>query len=858
MITPSVESTEPLFNKTLSHEEGSTYRLQDTWLPVCGITIAIFSIFWGTFQLDPERYQDSKYTIYEPDGKGVLYWDRDFEHMWLSVVAIVAFVTSASGSVVSLYFVNHMQRPAIYCTLVINGMAALTHYSFAVGASPVFDSCFGRKMHTVRFAEWTSLVFLLMFVLNVIDKVDRKEFIRSCGCQVLSVALGSLSSFACHLNWGGDDIPQSDGHWMHRGVGYKADSAWYHPIAIYNSSRSFKICLILLIISFISFCNIYRVAWTRLTNRQLTSSSVGRLAIWCAVSWSIVVFIYILGCFHWFNSDVEFFANVIIDLCSKVVYAHVLADTQHHLQDVEVEFSAKLKAKDMINESQTHFLRYVFHEVRVPLNTIRLGLDSIHMAEQESGVSVDADLKYVFSCMDNATETMSDTLDDVLAYQKIKEGKIDFKVSCVKLREVVRDVTDQFEVNFQDMKLKIGVLVDPLIPSHVQVDGLRVRQVLSHFISSVIKNHQARNIIVSIFKVRRECGQLGHHWFIDKLQGFEKMSMKFSVHIDGVYIAPEDQADLFEAYTQIRTGDLVVGDGTSGLGLCICKRLVEIMGGTVGVDGDKNGCSSAFFFTLPLVEASECESTDNTPSESMTDTARDNVLPVLRRIESAKSAIAVSKPMVATPKAFSPTKVVSATTPVKPMKVRPKAVSHEEMSQKASQKPHPAAEVKPKDSATTVSEEKRRDVLVVDDVKLNRRLMKRCVDQLNFDCDEAEHGKMALEMCEVKAYDLILMDNSMPIMTGVEATKLIRAKYGASILVFGVTGNALSEDVAEFKQAGCNEVLLKPLDFNQFLRYLVKHGLDDEKVKSLSEKVKARSGAAKDPRDAPKHSDFTN
>ena len=160
-------------------------------------------------------------------------------------------------------------------------------------------------------------------------------------------------------------------------------------------------------------------------------------------------------------------------------------------------------------------------------------------------------------------------------------------------------------------------------------------------------------------------------------------------------------------------------------------------------------------------------------------------------------------------------------------------------------------------------DDRRWRILIVDDVSSNRKLIKRCAQQLGFDCDEAEDGAEAVEMWKVaelgskkqesnnaqgqgegewqgpsgskidQAYALVLMDNVMPNMTGVQATQKIRALEAADFggsghsssdsinsmwmsqpamppkrrtMIFGLTGNALSEDVAEFKSAGCDEV----------------------------------------------------
>jgi CheY-like chemotaxis protein len=132
-------------------------------------------------------------------------------------------------------------------------------------------------------------------------------------------------------------------------------------------------------------------------------------------------------------------------------------------------------------------------------------------------------------------------------------------------------------------------------------------------------------------------------------------------------------------------------------------------------------------------------------------------------------------------------------------------------------------------SASLGADPSRTQVLIVDDVTMNRKMIKRCVQQLGFACDEACDGAEAVAMCAAKQYSLVLMDNVMPRMNGMEATAAIRRDHAVSgwggTRIFGLTGNALSEDVAEFQHAGCDEVLTKPLRFDQFKQLLTAYGL---------------------------------
>ena len=110
--------------------------------------------------------------------------------------------------------------------------------------------------------------------------------------------------------------------------------------------------------------------------------------------------------------------------------------------------------------------------------------------------------------------------------------------------------------------------------------------------------------------------------------------------------------------------------------------------------------------------------------------------------------------------------------------------------------------------------------LIVDDTTICRVMVVRRLQSLPVDCDEAENGRQAVELVrqsllERRPYDVIIMDNSMPVMTGVEATRAIR-ELGFSGSIYGVTGNVLEEDLAAFERQGLNRAFPKPLSTKNF------------------------------------------
>ena len=125
---------------------------------------------------------------------------------------------------------------------------------------------------------------------------------------------------------------------------------------------------------------------------------------------------------------------------------------------------------------------------------------------------------------------------------------------------------------------------------------------------------------------------------------------------------------------------------------------------------------------------------------------------------------------------------------------------------------------------TPIKSNKFRRVLIVDDVAMNRKMLKRLLVTRFEECDEAEDGQQAVDMVKESLasgvnYDVITMDYQMPVMDGVTATKLIRKlEYNGQIIA--VTGNALSEDVNAFLSNGANIVLTKPLSITEFDEYM--------------------------------------
>jgi CheY-like chemotaxis protein len=120
-------------------------------------------------------------------------------------------------------------------------------------------------------------------------------------------------------------------------------------------------------------------------------------------------------------------------------------------------------------------------------------------------------------------------------------------------------------------------------------------------------------------------------------------------------------------------------------------------------------------------------------------------------------------------------------------------------------------------------------VLLVDDVSLARKLCRKVLQSSFGSIDEADNGLQAVELfrsaeAQLKPFHIILMDFMMPIMNGLEATKIIRSESKHPVVIIGVTGNGLKTDIDLFISAGADHVLTKPIDVEQLMQVLAGTG----------------------------------
>jgi signal transduction histidine kinase/CheY-like chemotaxis protein/HPt (histidine-containing phosphotransfer) domain-containing protein len=250
------------------------------------------------------------------------------------------------------------------------------------------------------------------------------------------------------------------------------------------------------------------------------------------------------------------------------------------LRAMQGELLAARQEAEAATMAKGEFLATMSHEIRTPLNGIVPLLDILRSTPLQPDQR-----EFLATAHQSAMELLR-IVDDILDFSKLEASKVELESVGVNLKVLVDSVAKLMQSSAEAKGLRLGVVIDPSVRLAVRGDPVRLRQVLTNLVSNAIKFTERGSVTIQIGK-RGETRT--HH------------EVTFAVRDTGMGLSEEACARLFKPFTQADASTTRVFGGT-GLGLVICKRLVDLMEGKLGVRSEL-GRGSVFWFNVPLQKA---------------------------------------------------------------------------------------------------------------------------------------------------------------------------------------------------------------------------------------------------------------
>ncbi|MCL2184177.1 MAG: response regulator [Chitinispirillia bacterium] len=525
------------------------------------------------------------------------------------------------------------------------------------------------------------------------------------------------------------------------------------------------------------------------------------------------------------------------------------------IKKMSSELEEALKRANAASEAKGAFLSNMSHEMRTPLNTI-MGMASIGKK------AADIDRKnYALAKIEDASSHLLGVINDVLDMAKIEANKLDLVLTDFSFEKMLKKAVNAVSVRMEEKQQRFLVTVDGKIPHILVGDDQRLAQIIINLLSNAVK-------------FTPESGSIRLNTFLAEESG-DECTITVEVTDSGIGITAEQQQRLFRTFEQAESGTSRRFGGT-GLGLVISKRLVEQMGGNIGVVSCP-GEGSTFTFTFKAERGNDSLDSHLDPSvnwETMRVLAVDDASEVLSYFSEIFSHYRVCCDVAAS--GLDALKMIEESSGgydiyfidwnmpqmngielTKEIKQRTEnrkcvvimisstewTLIHEEAEvagvDKFLMKPLFASDIMDcmnsclgisgyddpeQRTAVKRGELKGCRILLAEDIIINREVLLANMEDTDAEFDCAENGFEVLELLtkNPNKYDLIFMDVQMPQMDGLVATKRIR-ETGNTIPIIAMTANVFKEDIEKCMEAGMDDHIGKPFDMIKVMKKIRKY-----------------------------------
>ena len=546
------------------------------------------------------------------------------------------------------------------------------------------------------------------------------------------------------------------------------------------------------------------------------------------------------------------------DIMVLVVSKDITAQVRRQREQTQALQEALLQAQHA-NKAKTTFLSNMSHDIRTPMNAI-IGFTTIAVSHIDNRRQVEDCLRKVLSSSNHLLSLINDILD----MSRIESGKVQIKEQECNLSELTHNLVNIIQPQVKAKQLDLFIDTFDVVNEDVIADALKLSQIFVNLLSNAVKYTPAGGTVS--FRVAQQA--TFHRGYGDYV---------FTVKDNGIGMSPEFVEHIFEPFEREASATKSGIQGT-GLGMSITRNIVEMMGGVINVQSEKNK-GSEFQVKLSLrlqdvrknteliqeleglralVVDDDCDSCESvvklleqlglraewtTSGKEAVHRAKsasrqndsyhtyiiDWQMPELSGIETARrirATIGQEAPIIIlTAYDWTDIEEEAREAGITAFCAKPLFMSDLKSALLIANNLIEKEETR----SWTEADFSGRRILLVEDNELNREIAEAILEETGFTVESAPDGTDAVAMVrqsEPHYYDAILMDVQMPVMNGYEATRTIRAlprEDAENIPIIAMTANAMEEDKEAALKNGMNDHIAKPLDIDLFLSVLGKY-----------------------------------